>query len=33
MPKVMDSLMPYMIGDLELLMAQWMIDYLTGKSR
>jgi hypothetical protein len=33
MPKVMDSLMPHMIGDLVPLVTQPMIDYLTGKNR
>jgi len=32
MPKVMDRLMPHMIGDVVLLVNQAMIDYLQGKS-
>jgi len=31
-PKVMDNLMPHMIGDVVLLVTQPMIDYLKGKS-
>ena len=31
MPKVMDNLMPHMIGDVVPLVTQPMIDYLRGK--
>jgi len=31
MPKVMDTLMPHMIGDVVPLVTQSMIDYLHGK--
>jgi len=33
MPKVMDSLMPHMIGDVVPLVTPPMIDYLTGKTK
>jgi FAD/FMN-containing dehydrogenase len=33
MPKVMDTLLPHMIGDLVLLVTGPMIDYLTGKAK
>ena len=33
MPRVMDNLMPHMIGDVVPLVAQPMIDYLRGKNR
>ena len=33
MPRVMDNLMPHMIGDVVPLVAQPMIDYLRGKHR
>jgi hypothetical protein len=33
MPKVMDSLMPQMIGDVAPLVTQPIINYLTGKTK
>ncbi len=33
MPKVMDNLMPHMIGDVVPLVTQPMIDYLRGKNQ